>query len=113
MDQQKYKKVLWKNILRGHVETMILKVLQNGHFHGYGICEQIAKDTEGAFDLKEATLYACLRRLEKEGKVASFWDDPQKENRRKYYATTKEGTQAYTIQREEWKHAIEILQKLI
>lgn len=101
------------DLLRGHVDTIILKLLTDGDKYGYEICKIIAETTHGQFELKEATLYSCLRRLEQEQKVKSYWGDETSGGRRKYYAITEIGKNAYTINNQQWQLARKILDQLM
>ena len=55
--------------IRGHVETMILGALRDGPTHGYGLIVRLRELSDGAFDLKEGTVYPALHRLERDGKL--------------------------------------------
>jgi PadR family transcriptional regulator PadR len=92
---------------------MILKQLCAGDKYGYEICKLIAQDSAGEFELKEATLYSSLRRMEQEHKVNAYWGDETSGGRRKYYAITEEGKNAYINNKELWETARQILEKLI
>ena len=59
--------------IRGHVETIILGALREGPTHGYGLIVRLRDLSDGAFDLKEGTVYPALHRLERDGKLASGW----------------------------------------
>ena len=59
------------DILRGHTDTIILARLTEGDSYGYIINKTIQEKTQGAFELKEATLYTTFRRLEQAGLIES------------------------------------------
>nr|BFF10308.1 hypothetical protein GCM10025699_16110 [Microbacterium flavescens] len=63
------------DLLRGHTDTIVLGVLRRGDQYGFEIYKTIRDATGGDYEIKEATLYATYRRLEKDGLVESYWGD--------------------------------------
>ena len=88
-------------LLRGHLEALLLACLQDGAGHGYELIQRLSQRSRGAFDLPEGTIYPVLRRLEAEGHVASKWDDAQG-RRRRVYTLTARGRRHLNAQRDEW-----------
>ena len=87
--------------IRGHVETMILGALQGGPTHGYGLVLRLRELSDGAFDLKEGTLYPALHRLERSGKLESTRSRDSGRERR-VYALTPLGEAALSEERVAW-----------
>ena len=54
-------------VLKGHVDLLVLATLERGPLHGYGPVEELRDVSEGAFDLAEGTIYPALYRLEAAG----------------------------------------------
>lgn len=88
-------------LLRGHLETLLLACLQDGAAHGYELMQRLHERSAGAFDLPEGTIYPVLRRLEGGGHVSSKWESPQGRKRR-VYTLTATGRRHLKKQREEW-----------
>ena len=63
------------NLLRGHLDTMVLSVLSQGETHGFEIIRRLEEAGNGSLNLKEGTLYPILYRLEKERLVEAYWED--------------------------------------
>jgi len=82
-------------MLRGHTETIILSHLLNQDSYGYQINKDIMEKTNHTYELKEATLYSAFRRLEQGPLIRSYWGDEGVGARRRYYAITAEGKDAY------------------
>ena len=57
--------------LKGHLEPLVLAILEEGPAHGYGIIESLRSRSAGVFDLVEGTIYPALHRLEDAGLVTS------------------------------------------
>jgi hypothetical protein len=47
-------------ILKGHLETMLLAVLEQAPSHGYAVIEALRNRSSGQFDLPEGTVYPGL-----------------------------------------------------
>ena len=101
------------DLLRGHTDTIILKLLTEGDKYGYEITKLIHTNSSGEYELKEATMYSSLKRLEGEGCITSYWGDESQGGRRKYYQITKTGKQLYAENKSNWEYAKRILDNLL
>lgn len=87
--------------LKGHLDTIVLAILQGEPLHGYAVIEALRRRSEGAFELAEGTLYPVLHRLEAEGLLSSAWSDASG-RRRRVYRLTRRGRAALARRRQEW-----------
>lgn len=101
------------DILRGHTETVILRLLLNEDSYGYDISRRITEVGEGLIDVKDATIYTAFRRLEQEGLITAYWGEGTTGARRRYYAITDNGRLYYEERKEEWLLVSKILNALI
>lgn len=101
------------DILRGHTETIILRILSEGDSYGYEITKQITELGEGLLDVKDATIYTAFRRMEYDGLLATYWGDGVGGARRRYYSITDKGRTVLAESLEEWKTVMRILNNLI
>ncbi|MDR0284189.1 MAG: PadR family transcriptional regulator [Propionibacteriaceae bacterium] len=101
------------DLFRGHTDTMILKVLCEADHYGYEIVKLLRDRSGGELELKEATLYSSLRRLEADDNIAWYWGDETQGGRRKYYQITAKGRTTYGINKQQWDHIKRILDNLI
>ncbi|BBF43875.1 transcriptional regulator, PadR family [Lachnospiraceae bacterium KM106-2] len=101
------------DLIRGHIDTIILSLLCEKDSYGYEIIKSIQDKSDQLYTLKEPSLYTSLKRLEKAGNITSYWGDETQGGRRKYYSITPEGKAVYEKYVEEWKIAKEIISKLI
>lgn len=104
---------LTSDLLRGHTDTMILKLLSGGDKYGYEITKLIHELSSREYELKEATMYSSLKRLENDGHIISYWGDETQGGRRKYYRITTTGQRKYDANRRNWQYAQTILEKLL
>lgn len=106
-------KKMSSDLLRGHTDTMILKLLSISDQYGYEITKLIHLNSSGEYELKEATMYSSLKRLENDGCIISYWGDETQGGRRKYYKITEKGKITYLENKKNWKHAKRVLDQLL
>ncbi|QAA33191.1 PadR family transcriptional regulator [Clostridium manihotivorum] len=105
--------VISSDLIRGNIDTIILRVLYDGDSYGYEIIKTISKSSEGRYELKEPSLYTSLKRLESQKLIESYWGDESQGGRRKYYRITQLGKETYERSLEAWKFAKDLIDKLI
>ncbi len=101
------------DLIRGHIDTIILKALYHGDKYGLEIIQEIEEKSNGTYELKQPTLYSCLKRLETQGLISSYWKDSEIGGKRHYYKLTDEGLNTYKANQEEWLRSREIIDNLI
>jgi PadR family transcriptional regulator PadR len=101
------------DLLRGHTDTIILKLLMDGDKYGYEISKLIQTNSSREYELKEATMYSSLKRLEADGSITSYWGDETQGGRRRYYRITERGRQVYSENKNNWEYAKRILDQLL
>jgi len=87
--------------LHGHLDALLLAVLEGGALHGYAIIEALRARSGGNLDLPTGTIYPALRRLERAGHVASSWSTVNGRERRTYELTAA-GLRALAGERVSW-----------
>jgi transcriptional regulator len=90
-------------MLKGHLDMIVLGALSAGPAHGYAVIEEIRRRSGQAFDLPEGTVYPVLHRLEQSGFLGSRWVIAESGRRRRVYSLTKRGTRALADQRAVWQ----------
>jgi PadR family transcriptional regulator, regulatory protein PadR len=90
-------------MLKGHLDMIVLAALSAGPAHGYAVIEEIKRRSAGAFDLPEGTIYPVLHRLEQAGLLAGRWVTAESGRRRRVYAITKRGQSQLGEQRAVWE----------
>ena len=101
------------DLIRGHIDTIILKTLFDGDKYGYEILDEVAKKSDGAYELKQPTLYSCLKRLENQGLISSYWVDSEIGGKRHYYCLTEQGKETYIENQKNWLRSRQIIDNLI
>jgi PadR family transcriptional regulator, regulatory protein PadR len=90
-------------MLKGHLDLIVLAALSAGPAHGYAVIEAIRRRSGQAFDLPEGTIYPALHRLEQAGLLSSRWVTAESGRRRRVYALTQRGQRALSEQRDVWR----------
>lgn len=88
-------------LLKGHLDALLLAVLESGPQHGYAVIEALRAGSGGALDLPTGTVYPALHRLERAGLIASDWQTVNGRGRRAYQLTAA-GHAALHQQRVVW-----------
>ncbi|WP_083958050.1 PadR family transcriptional regulator [Herbidospora mongoliensis] len=73
--------------LRGHMDALLLSVVEHEPLHGYAIIEALHLRSGGALDVPTGTVYPALRRLERAGFLSSEWATVGGRKRRTYRLT--------------------------
>lgn len=106
-------KKMSSDLLRGHTDTIILKLLMDDDKYGYEITKLVYEHSGHKYELKEATMYSSLKRLENDGHIISYWGDETQGGRRKYYRITNRGRELYQTNKQGWDDAKRILDHLL
>lgn len=108
-------KTINSDLIRGNINTIILKSLYGGDRYGYDIIKEIEEKSHGQYILKQPTLYSCLKRLESQGFIMSYWGEQSNSNggRRKYYTLTDLGREVFVQNQDEYEYSRTIIDQLI
>jgi len=101
------------DIIRGHIDTIVLTLLAEKDRYGYEVYKEVLTRSEGAYELKEPSLYSAFRRLEGQGYIRAYWGEETQGGRRKYYAITDTGRDYCAQLRAEWQVAKRILDTIL
>jgi PadR family transcriptional regulator PadR len=88
--------------VKGHLDLLILSVLDRGAGHGYEVIAELRRRSDGEFDLPEGTVYPALHRLEREGLLRSDWAT-RDGRRRRVYSITAAGVDALRERSRQWR----------
>ena len=106
-------KTINSDLIRGNINTIILKSLYSGDRYGYDIIREIEEKSHGQYILKQPTLYSCLKRLESQGFITSYWGEQSNGGRRKYYTLTDMGREVFIQSQDEYEFSRTIIDQLI
>jgi PadR family transcriptional regulator, regulatory protein PadR len=89
-------------LLQGTLDMLILKTLQWGPQHGYGIIQAIRVSSSDVLQVETGSLYPALHRLERQGWLSSEWKQSESNQRAKYYRLTPAGKKQLTAEHQRW-----------
>ncbi len=101
------------DLIRGHINTIILRSLADGDKYGYEIIAEIDRKSHGQYSLKQPSLYSALKRLERDDYVTSYWGGSVGGGRRKYFSLTDSGRAVTEQNQAEWEYSRTIIDSLI
>ena len=101
------------DLIRGHMDTIILRTLSNEDKYGYEILDEIKGKSNNLYSLKQPTLYSCLKRLEKQGLITSYKGDLSYGAQRVYYTLTDLGKQFLENDQIQWEFSRTIINSLL
>ncbi len=109
------KNAISADLIRGHINTIILRTLYERDKYGYEIIEEIESKSHGQYTLKQPTLYSALKRLESQGYITAYWktDEVSLGGRRKYYTLTDSGREITEKNQAEWEYSRTVIDNLI
>jgi len=111
--EEKDGRAISADLIRGHINTIILCSLDDGDKYGYEIIAEIEKKSHGQYSMKQPSLYSALKRLEKDGYVTSYWGGSVGGGRRKYFSLTEDGRAVSEQNRSEWEYSRTVIDSLI
>lgn len=101
------------DLIRGNIDTIILKTMLNEDKYGLDIIKEVSEKSSGTYVLKQPTLYSCLKRLENQELISSYWVDSDIGGKRHYYKLTDKGREFYDKKQEEWAKSKFIIDNLL
>ena len=101
------------DLIRGNIDTIILKTMLEEDKYGLDIIKEVEQRSSGTYELKQPTLYSCLKRLENQELITSYWLDSDIGGRRHYYKLTEKGREFYNKKQEEWAKSKFIIDNLL
>lgn len=109
MEQQ----AISSDLIRGHIDTIILHTLINGDKFAQQISDSIEQKSDNVYKINQATLYSSLKRLESLKHVESYWQDSDVGGRRKFFKLTDAGRKSVDDNLSNWSFSRAIIDKLM
>jgi PadR family transcriptional regulator PadR len=100
-------------LLQGTLDMLILKTLQWGEQHGYGISQAIRATSNEVLQVETGSLYPALHRLERQHWVQSEWKKSDSNQRAKFYKITALGKQQLASDYERWGKMVATIEAIM
>lgn len=91
------------DLLQGTLDMLILKALQLGPRHGFGISVLIRQMSKDVLQVEQGSLYPALYRLEDKGWIHSDWGVSDHNRKARFYKLTAAGRKQLVEQRSNWE----------
>ena len=92
-----------KEMIQGTLDLLVLKALDLGPMHGWGIMERIRQTSGEALRVNQGSLYPALYRLKRRRLITSGWQVTENNRRARIYELTAQGRTALAAERREWE----------
>ncbi len=89
--------------LQGTLDLLVLKSLEQGSMHGWGITLHIQRISKDVLQVEEGSLYPALHRMEQEGWISAEWGLSENNRRARFYQLTELGKKQLSTERENWQ----------
>jgi len=92
-----------RDSLQGSLALLVLKSLEQGPMHGWGITLHIERISNEILRVEEGSLYPALHRMEQERLIASEWGVSENNRRARFYRLTAAGRKQLAAEQENWQ----------
>ena len=90
------------DVLQGTLALLVLKTLERGAMHGYGITLHIQRVSSEVLRVEEGSLYPALHRMEQDGWISAEWGASENNRRARYYQLTAKGRKQLAEEEKTW-----------
>src|ERR1700676_3783063 len=91
------------DLLQGTLDLLILKALQLGSMHGFGISVLIRQMSREVLQVEQGSLYPALFRVEDQGWIESELCFSDNNRKAKFYKLTSAGRRQLIEERSDWE----------
>ena len=92
------------DLLQGTLDLLILKALQRGPIHGFGISLAIRQMSRDMLQVEQGSLYPALYRLEEQGWISAEWGVSDNNRKARFYSLTPAGRKQLAVETASWAH---------
>ena len=101
------------DLLPGTLDMLVLRTLQRGPMHGYGIAERLRQVSRDVLVVGESSLYPALQRLLLNGWVKGEWGASDNNRRARYYTLTAAGRKRLAAERDEFERLVDAIHRVL
>jgi PadR family transcriptional regulator PadR len=101
------------DLLQGTLDLMVLRILETGPNHGWGISQRIQQISQDVLRINQGSLYPALHRLEAQGWIDAEWGSSDNNRRAKYYQLTRAGRKQLVEETENWTRIAEAITRVL
>jgi PadR family transcriptional regulator len=101
------------DLLQGTLDLLILRTLNLGPMHGWGISQRIQQMSDEVLRVNQGSLYPALHRLETAGWISSEWGASENNRQAKFYQLTRAGQKQLRAETDSWVRMTEAVGKVL
>jgi len=101
------------DVLQGTLALLILKTLEHGAIHGYGITLHVQRVSSDVLRVEEGSLYPALHRMEQDGWITAEWGTSENNRRARYYRLTATGRKQLAEEEKNWARLTEAVASVL
>ena len=101
------------DLLQGTLDLLILRTLNTGPMHGWGIALRIQQVSRDVLQVNQGSLYPALHRLEQQGLVAAQWGNSENNRHAKFYELTKSGRKQLAEETRSWERLSDAVARVL
>ena len=101
------------DLLPGMLDMLVLKVLDTGPQHGYGITTRLEQLSAKVLQVEEGSLYPSLYRMEQRGWIQSEWAITDNNRRARFYRLTRAGRRQLGAETDNWARMTAAVQSVL
>ena len=102
-----------QDLLPGTLDLLVLRTLQHGAMHGYGIAQHLRITSDEVLQVGESSLYPALQRLLLNGWVHAEWGTSDNNRRARYYTLTPAGRKRLAAERKGFDQLIGAIHRVL
>jgi transcriptional regulator len=100
-------------LLPGTLDLLVLRALQSGPLHGYGIADRLRQVSKDVLQVGESSLYPALQRLLLDGYVRAEWGASNNNRRARFYTLTAAGRRQLVAEQQAFERMIDAINAVL
>jgi PadR family transcriptional regulator PadR len=100
-------------LLQGTLDLLILRILELGPNHGWGISNRLQQISKDGLKTSQGSLYPALHRLELRGEVRSEMTASENNRRARVYTITPAGRKRLHQETETWQEFVSSMRRIL
>jgi PadR family transcriptional regulator PadR len=101
------------DLLQGTLDLLILRTLDAGPMHGWGIALSIQQVSRDVLQVNQGSLYPALHRLEQQGLIEAQWGNSENNRQAKFYELTKSGRKQLAEETRSWERLSDAVARVL
>lgn len=97
------------DLLQGTLDMLVLRVLNGGPMHGWGIASRLQLLSKDVIQVEEGSIYPALHRMELKGWIKAEWGLSENNRKARFYELTKDGRTQLATEAKDWSRIREAI----